>query len=224
MQCPHCLVEFHDEKRIEYLGQDSEGKWGIEKYNCPNPACKKSIYFLIKGDISTPQHSTAYYVRDNKYEIKQLIRPKGTNRPPVPIEVPNEFAEDYNEACLILADSPKASAALSRRCLQHILREKSGVKKADLANEIQEVLDKNQLPGYISDSIDAVRNIGNFAAHPLKSKSTGEIVAVEIGEAEWTLDVLELLFDFYFVQPEKIKSKRLALNQKLTDAGKPNMK
>lgn len=125
---------------------------------------------------------------------------------------------------MILADSPKASAALSRRSLQHILREKAGVKKSDLANEIQEVLDNNRVPSYIADSIDAIRNIGNFAAHPLKSKSTGEIVPVETGEADWTLDVIELLYDFYFVQPEKIRLKRAALNMKLVDAGKPNMK
>lgn len=224
MTCPHCLVEFHDERKIDFLGQDAEGKWGIEKYLCPNPICKKAIYFLIKGDIYHPQHSVGYYLRDSLYEVKQLIRPKGTNRPPVPPEVPNEFAEDYLEACLILADSPKASAALSRRALQHILREKAGVKKSDLANEIQEVLDKNHVPSYIAESIDAIRNIGNFAAHPLKSKSTGEIVPVETGEADWTLDVIELLFDFYFVQPEKIRLKREALNLKLNDAGKPNMK
>ncbi|MCW5919942.1 MAG: DUF4145 domain-containing protein [Bacteroidetes bacterium] len=224
MNCPHCLVEFHDERKIDFLGQDSEGKWGIEKYLCPNPNCKKAIYFLIKGDIYHPQHGTGYYLRDNRYEVKQLIRPKGTNRPPVPPEVPKEFAEDYIEACLILAESAKASAALSRRALQHILREKAGVKKSDLANEIQEVLDKNHVPSYIADSVDAIRNIGNFAAHPLKSKSTGEIVPVEAGEADWTLDVIELLYDFYFVQPEKIRLKREALNFKLNDAGKPNMK
>ncbi len=224
MKCPHCLVEFHDEKIITFLGKDSESKWGIESYNCPNPNCKKSIYFLIKGEIYRPQHSSAYYIKDNEYELKQLIRPKGTNRPPVPIEVPAEFSEDYQEACLILADSPKASAALSRRCLQLILREKAKVKKSDLAKEIQETLDNNILPSYIAESVDAIINIGNFAAHPLKSKSSGEIVPVEIGEAEWTLDVIELLFDFYFVQPNKIKLKRQALNLKLKDAGKPNMK
>lgn len=52
------------------------------------------------------------------YKSELLIRPKIANRPPVPIEVPTLFAEDYNEACLVIIDSPKASAALSRRCLQ----------------------------------------------------------------------------------------------------------
>jgi hypothetical protein len=74
------------------------------------------------------------------------------------------------------------------------------------------------------ESIDAVRNIGNFAAHPQKSTATGEILEVEFGESEWLLDVLESLFDFYFVQPSILKAKRDALNKKLNDAGKPPMK
>lgn len=69
-----------------------------------------------------------------------------------------------------------------------------------------------------------MRNIGNFAAHPIKSTNTGEIIDVEPGEAEWLLDVLEGLFDFYFVQPAILKAKRDKLNQKLVDAGKPPMK
>jgi hypothetical protein len=49
-------------------------------------------------------------------------------------------------------------------------------------------------------------------------------VPVELGEADWLLDVIEGLFDFYFVQPSILASKKAALNKKLTDAGKPPMK
>jgi len=157
--------------------------------------------------------------------LPRMVYPKGITRKPLPTEIKDEeIVEDYKEACLVLADSPKASAALSRRCLQHLLREKAGVKKATLAEEIQQVLDSKQLPGYLSESLDAIRNIGNFAAHPMKSESSGEIVDVEDGEAEWNLDVLEGLFDFYYVQPAILKKKREELNKKLTDAGKPPMK
>lgn len=153
-----------------------------------------------------------------------LARPKSASRTPPPKEVPKEFSEDYIEASMVLADSAKASAALSRRCLQHLLREKAGVKPGNLTNEIQEAIDSGQLPSFICDAIDAVRNIGNFAAHPTKSQSSGEVVPVEQGEAEWNLDVLDSLSDFYFVQPEQIKKRRDALNKKLAEAGKPNMK
>ena len=87
----------------------------------------------------------------------------------------------------MLADSPKASAALSHRCLQHILREKAGVKHNNLYQEIQEIIDSGALPPHLSEQIDAVRKIGNVAAHPIKSTVSGEVVDVEDGEAEWTL-------------------------------------
>jgi hypothetical protein len=155
---------------------------------------------------------------------EQLFRPRGASRLPCPPEVPAELAEDYNEACLVFPDSEKASAALSRRCLQHLLREHARVKPGNLADEIQEVLDSGKLPSYLSDSIDGIRNVGNFAAHPMKSRQTGEILPVEPHEAEWNLDVLESLFDFYFVQPAILKAKRAALDTKLAAAGKPPMK
>jgi hypothetical protein len=135
-----------------------------------------------------------------------------------------ELAKEYHEACLVIDDSPKASAALSRRWLQHLLRDFAKVKKGDLVDEIQEVINSKQIPSHIVESIDAVRHIGNFAAHPNKSKSRGEIIAVEPGEAEWNLDVLEALFDHYFVAPALTQKKRDALNLKLKAAGKPEMK
>jgi hypothetical protein len=138
--------------------------------------------------------------------------------------VPAAFAGDYVEACNVLDISPKASAALSRRLLQHILREKAKVKAPNLDQEIQKVLDANMVPSHIAESLDAVRTVGNFAAHPIKSTSSGEVVDVEPGEAEWNLDTVEALFDFYFVQPAKVAAKREALNKKLVDAGKPPLK
>jgi hypothetical protein len=122
---------------------------------------------------------------------------------------------------LVLADSPKASAALSRRCLQQLLREYAKVKPQDLYNEIQELLDRGTLPSDLAEALDHVRVIGNFAAHPIKSQCSGEVLAVEPGEAEWLLEVLESLFDFYFVRPEILRRKREAINRKLQEAGKP---
>ena len=139
-------------------------------------------------------------------------------------EVPPEFAGDYLEACLVIADSPKASAALSRRCLQHILREKARVKHPnDLAEAIQEVIDDPAVPSDVSATLDMVRNIGNFSVHPNKSLNTGEIVDVEPMEAEWCLDTIEILFDFYFVRPADIEKRRQAVNEKLAEMGKPQM-
>jgi hypothetical protein len=54
--------------------------------------------------------------------------------------VPDTFKQDFLEACEVLELSPKAGAALSRRNLQAILREKANTKKKNLADQIKEVI------------------------------------------------------------------------------------
>lgn len=141
-----------------------------------------------------------------------------------PPDVPSHIAKDYVSASRLVNVEPNASAALSRRCLQELLREVAGTTKRDLADQIQEVLDSGTLPSQLADNLDAVRNIGNFAAHLSKSQATGSIVETESEEAEWNLEVLEGLFDFYYVQPEKNRRRRDGLNAKLDTIGKPPMK
>lgn len=210
MKCPHCLQGIQYSIRRVGLGTDKNWDWLIDHFNCP--LCYRIIIRLVWC---------------NKSGIEQgvrLIFPKSISRQSLPSEVPDDFADDYKEACLVLADSPKASAALTRRCLQHILREKAKVKHGALADEIQEVIDNALLPADILTIVDAVRVVGNFSAHPIKSQTTGEIVTVELGEAELNLDVIEALFDFYFVRPAVVQAKKDALNKKLADAGKPPIK
>lgn len=223
MKCPHCIVEINPDFGFSYIGQDVQGHWALYTMKCPNPKCNKLIIELAVG-TSPINEVHRGYVGIQGITSRILVNPLTSSRPPVPKDVEDKFASDYKEACLILTFSPKASAALSRRCLQNLLRERAGIKKGDLSNEIQQVLDSHSLPSHLAESIDAVRNIGNFAAHPLKSTSSGEVIEVELGESEWLLDVLESLFDFYFVQPAILKAKKDALNKKLTDVGKPPMK
>lgn len=210
MDCPHCLKSYHPQLKYFELGEDSKEWWRLVQQKCPS--CGKFIMHF--------QHRYS----DGSVKNSYLVHPKGISRTPLSAAVPEKFSQDYREACLVLSDSSKASAALSRRCLQNILREVAKVKHKNLSQEIDEILSTNQLPTYLSEAIDAIRNIGNFAAHPIKSTSTGEIVEVESGEAEWLLDVLEGLFDFYFIQPAELQRKKDKLNKKLTDAGKLPMK
>jgi len=224
MKCPHCRTDFHDNPAYESLGKDADGDWIISKQTCS--ACNRFIVRLIKAKplYSMTGSRIVHGIEDIDENASTMVRPRVSSRPPCPAEVPSSIAEDYVEASLVLTDSPKASAALSRRCLQHVLRDAVKVRPSELANEIQQVLDSKGVPSYIADAIDAIRNVGNFAAHPLKSQSTGEIIPVEPAEAEWNLDVLELLFDFYYVQPVLLQKKRDSLNRKLQEAGKKPMK
>ena len=224
MKCRHCGVDFFDQPDQVYSDQDVDGFWALIRRRCP--ACNRLILDL-RFATRDPNRPSSAQVGAVQHRITQKIipiRPTTSFRAPCPEGVPAAIKDDYLEACIVLPYSPNASAALSRRCLQHLLRRVERVESSNLANEIQEVLNKGVLPSYLADALDAVRNVGNFAAHPIKSERTGEVLPVEPGEAEWNLDVLESLFDFYFVQPQLLEERRSALNKKLGEAGKKPMK
>lgn len=208
MLCPSCGVTIaFQPANTAQLGMDPiRGILVVRFMQCP--ACQRAVV-TMSGQV--PGHAAVETV---------FTWPRSTGRQPCPGEVPENIRAPYEQACLVMEDSPMASAALSRRCLQHILRESAGVKAGTLAAEIDQVLNAASLPTLVAEGLDAVREIGNFAAHPTKSTSTGEIIDVEPGEAEWNLDVVEALMDIYYVQPVRMAAKKAALNRKLGDAGK----
>ena len=212
MQCPHCQQHFAGTGSDSFLGRDNDGYWWVSKVQCANSECNRWVFILLNAiPLMTSSGPTP---DSNRKQTPTLIHPKVPNRQPIPPEVPPEFTEDYREACLILAESPKASAALSRRCLQLILHEKAGVNENNLKREIDKVISTGTLPSEITESLHNLREIGNFAAHPQHHQVTGEIVPVEPGEAEWCLEVIEMLYDFYFVRPADIEKRREAWEQK----------
>ena len=223
MKCPHCLENFFvkegssplpGNRRYQHIGKDVESTWWLEIVTCP--ACNKVIVSLISSVDPPATFNTWGREMPREIRWKALIRPKGTNRPPVPSEVPPKFAEDYLEACLVLADSPKASAALSRRCLQLIIQEVVGAKGNTLYEEIEQAKQQGNLISSLVDLLDVPRRVGNIAAHPTKDKIAGLIVDVEPWEAEWCLDVIEALYDHCFVVPARNAERLRQLDQKLS--------
>jgi hypothetical protein len=216
MKCPHCAVAVNETWNrtnvLQELGKSPNALevWVLWSMACPE--CEQLIAEL---------HRTSFDGKEERY--RALVWPRSGARP-LPPEVTGRWRADFAQAVNVLTISPKASAALSRRMLQDIIREKAGIKKRDLDKEIQAVIDSGSVPSWVSENLDAIRVVGNFAAHPIKSTNTGEVVDVEPGEAEFLLDVLESLFDYYFVQPDRAKKQREALNTKLKDAGKPELK
>lgn len=170
------------------------------------------------GKADHPQHEPNTWL---------MVYPIGANRGPISSDVPNEIANDYIEACNVLPISAKASAALSRRCLQHMLHA-HGYRARDLANEIGMILNEQDplkaLPRKVREAVDSIRHFGNFAAHPVELKATLEILEVEEHEAEWCLETIEELFEHFYVGPAAAKERKDALNAKLLSAGKPNSK
>ena len=73
-------------------------------------------------------------------------------------------------------------------------------------------------------TVDAIRNFGNFSAHPITDQTSLQVIDVEEHEAEYCLDILDAVFDHYYVRPEHAKKQRAALDAKLKAAGKPPSK
>lgn len=216
--CPHCLTSVRFEETRPNLDvakiQGPTETLGAISAACPQ--CGKVVLTIGPGHWDESKPNPPF-----KFDEQYIVWPLQATRP-VPPEVPDHIAADYKEAAITLSFSPKASAALSRRCLEIVLVEAGGAKEYLLSKKIDEVMPT--LPSYIAESIDGIRNIGNLAAHPTKDQTTGIIVDVEPGEAEWNLDVLDMLFDHYYVKPAQAKQKRDALDAKLDAAGKRPMK
>ena len=190
MKCPHCktgiaeafgTVQIANHPQVTLLdGRTTPGvQWLALQQRCPE--CHEVIVKLqrIAQGTGAKELFQAYpHVSDGSRDIQP--------------EVTSPYRDDFSEACSVLSLSAKASAALSRRCLQAVLRDKAKTKSKDLFDQIEEVSVPGILPSHIVEDLHAVRNIGNIAAHTTKSTNTGEIIDVAPGEAEWNLDVLEL--------------------------------
>jgi hypothetical protein len=202
------------------------GKILLFDFICSCPQCKNTIFIQaqVYGNAvvsDTKMTDEPLEVLSSGNILSVYPYPKRVTVPP---EVPAKYAGDFREAVLIINLSPTASAALSRRIFQNILRDEFSISARDLCKEIEIFVARPGIPSYLTEAVDAIRNIGNFAAHPLKSTNTGEVVPVEPGEAEWLIEVLNFLFDFKFTQPLKLQERTNKLNAKLKDLGKPPMK
>ncbi|MBY3623612.1 DUF4145 domain-containing protein [Acinetobacter sp. CUI P1] len=201
---------------------DSDVRLGRAFEGCFCPSCHNLIVRSYTGQFHSGANGDRWISDPGDNEV--IVFPLNKNKLTISEDIPETYFNDFVEATNVISISPKSSAALSRRCLQKFLHHELNIKKRNLEQEIEEFITSQQVPSYISAAVDAVRIIGNYAAHPMKNTNTGEIVDVEPAEAEWLLEVLALLFEFYFVYPKKLEERKIELNKKLQSLGKPPMK
>jgi hypothetical protein len=115
------------------------------------PSCDRAIIYLQQ-----------FFPNVSSSPLKSwLVYPPQRSTRPIAIEVEEPYRQDFIEACDVLSLSPRASAALSRSTLQALLRDCAKTKAKDLNDQIEEVIADGKLPTHISESLHAVRNIGN---------------------------------------------------------------
>jgi len=149
MKCPYCGMHFSDNWIVQEIARVHRTGWFYRTALCPE--CTQMTIELcppLRSDIMNQLDQLS--VGEQHTTIQRLgqwrqVLPVGSNRGPVPPEVPKAIAADYVEACRVLPTSAKASAALSRRCLQTMLHNQ-GYKDRDLAKEIEQLLNAGVLP------------------------------------------------------------------------------
>jgi len=157
---------------------------------CPNDKCRE--YTLV---VSTSDCSLSYGDPTQRVQRETWPLIPESETKVFPSYIPKAILADYREACLIRDKSPRASATLSRRCLQGMIRNFWGVTKKRLVDEIDGIKDK--VDGDTWDAIDAVRQIGNVGAH--MEADIDVIVDVEPTEAQLLIELIKTLLTEWYV-------------------------
>ena len=184
---------------------------------CSNPDCDEIV---IVAQIGRVKHEA--FVDDTFVAIEKFkLRPQSAAIPQ-PDYIPQSIRDDYYEACKIKDLSPKASATLSRRCIQGMIRDFCSVSKPSLYKEIEtlrKLADSGDLPRGVSeegiDAIDAVRTVGNIGAH--MESDVNVVIDVEPEEAATLIELIELLFEEWYIAREartQRLNKVLAVSEK----------
>ncbi|MEO5348437.1 MAG: DUF4145 domain-containing protein [Magnetococcus sp. YQC-3] len=208
-QCPYCNqhATMTDQNisigqhRFNHGNKDGNLILQTEIHVCPNPDCRQ---YTIFGALYGACHDRLYNIwkinSDSKLSTWNLRQNSLAKQ--FPDYVPETIIADYNEACLIKDLSPKASATLSRRCLQGMIRDYWNIKKKSLYEEIQAIKDKTDPDTW--GAIDAVRTIGNIGAH--MEKDINVIIDVDSNEAQLLINLIETLVqDWYIARHERKK-------------------
>lgn len=217
-QCPYCnhhatigsSNHSHDVHCFDRDGADGPLAITTTAVVCPNPECRRCA---IKAGLSVAKRNSNGYLVPTGDPMEVWRLKPSSHAKPLPDYVPLPIRQDYEEACSIQDLSPKASATLSRRCLQGIIRDYFGIAKSRLIDEIEAIRDK--VDDSTWDSIDAVRTIGNIGAH--MEKDINVIVDVDPDEAGLLTSLIESLIEDWYVarhnreqRAEKIKATAAA--------------
>lgn len=189
--CPYCGC------KQSYTTANSEMNYsGIHRNYSPreknSEAGDINILTIVCNNVSCFQTtSVGYFVQTSK-QIDLLPQKVFKQFPDF---VPEQIRNDYEEACTIIADSPKAAATLLRRCLQGMIRDFWKICEKNLNAEITALKDKVSATQW--NAIDGLRKIGNIGAHMEKDVNT--IIDIDLDEASKLRMLIELLIDKWYI-------------------------
>jgi hypothetical protein len=139
---------------------------------------------------------------------------------PIDPLVRDPFRTDYLEAAAILDTSHRMSAVLARRILGDLLRKYGGHEQRSLTAQIDAFTKVGHHPSALTDNLHHFREVGDFAAHTQEDQEQAVVIDVDREEAEWTLDLVDRLFEYFIVQPAKDEQIKTRMDAKIERAGR----
>lgn len=203
-----------------YLEPEHSHVCRIEWMQCANPKCKQIIvqayeqHIFWTGGMGTGPSQTWFAVPRQA---------SGRQVHPSVLSSDKDLAELYSEASLILDISPRASAVLSRRVLADLLKKYDQRNEFGLAARIAKFNEDTSHPVGVRENLDYLREIANFGAHT-QEDDQANIVDVGRDEAEWTLDLVERLLDYFIITPARDKEMQAKMDKKLDATGRKPIK
>jgi hypothetical protein len=214
--CPHCFApQIVTDGNLSsnfaaYALPDEDLGIRTSAIKCLNVACNQIT--LDVALVRTYVDSGRRYPSSEHRNDWRLL-PESSAKPQ-PAYIPKALVADYTEACRIRDLSPKASATLARRCLQGMIRHFGHINEKTLYSEIRklrEAVDAGTAPRGVTpesvDAIDHVRTIGNIGAH--MEADVNLIVDIEPGEAQTLIELIESLFEEWYVA-QHVREARFA--------------
>eukprot|EP01029_Cantina_marsupialis_P002668 TRINITY_DN1253_c0_g1_i7.p2 TRINITY_DN1253_c0_g1~~TRINITY_DN1253_c0_g1_i7.p2 ORF type:complete len:239 (-),score=38.14 TRINITY_DN1253_c0_g1_i7:2002-2718(-) len=198
--CPYCgrattIVDSNQKiSSVDFDIQNVHGDLRLKNHFivCPNEECKK---LTLLAELFTTEWTANWETKLTKDTVNSWNLMPDSFAKQYPEYIPMVIIKDYEEACKIRDLSPKASATLSRRCLQGMIRDFWGIKKGRLVDEINAIEDK--VDPIVWKSIDSVRKIGNIGAH--MEKDINLIIEVEPNEAQILIELIEMLIEEWYI-------------------------
>ena len=227
-QCPYCgchiTVSDDNSERNELRlmkrdKRDQTKEVYLEHIVCPNRECGLPIINIdVRYDYNSYPHLNIYNMdelRRKSIVMQAQLLPFSAAKQ-FPDYIPEAIRQDYEEACLIRDQSPKASATLARRCLQGMIRDFWGISKGRLYDEIAALEDKVAIEEW--EAIDALRKIGNIGAH--MEKDVNVIIDIEPEEAGHLIEFIEYLLESWYVERHR-RREHLARVKQMAEEKKP---
>ncbi len=122
------------------------------------------------------------------------------------------------------------SAVLSRRIIGDVQANYASKKHWSLTARIDSLISDGRYPESLTSNLHHLREIADFGAHTqLEKRSEGEeesgdlevvIIPVDREDAEWTLDLVDRVFDYFIVLPAKDDAMKRKWDANIAKAGR----